>query len=312
MNKTELLNKAIFIGNRTGLVLKKHSPVIFAVAGSIGVVVSAIMACKATTKVHEITDEFKSNMNDVHTLAEQIKTNPDENSEITEETIKKATAMVYLKSGIKYAKLYAPSIGLGVLSLSSLLVANGILHKRNMAIAAAYTAVDKSFKEYRSRVIDKFGKEVDRELRFNLKETTVETTVVNDEGKEETVSSTVMTTDSKPSDYAKFFDESCAGWERDSEYNLMFLRHQEEYATQLLKTRGHLFLNEVYDLLDIERTRAGQVVGWIYDDKNPVGDNYVDFGIYDLNDERKRAFVNGCERSILLDFNVDGNILDLI
>lgn len=312
MNKTELLNKIVFYGNRTGLVLKKHSPVIFAVAGSIGVVVSAVMACKATTKVSEISTEFKASMDDIHTLAEQIKESPDEENGVTEDSLKKATAMVYIKSGMKYAKLYAPAVGLGILSLSSLLVANGILHKRNMAIAAAYTAVDKSFKEYRNRVIDKFGKEVDRELRFNLKEKTVETTVVNDDGQEETVTSTVVVPESDHSAYARFFDESCAGWEKDSEYNLMFLRHQQNYANDLLKAKGHLFLNEVYDLLDIQRTRAGQVVGWIYDEKNPVGDNYVDFGIYDLNNERKRAFVNGHERNILLDFNVDGNILDLI
>ena len=65
-------------------------------------------------------------------------------------------------------------------------------------------------------------------------------------------------------------------------------------------------------MLAIPRTKAGQVVGWIYDEKHPIGDNFVDFGIIDINDERKRAFMNGYERNILLDFNVDGNILDLI
>lgn len=62
-------------------------------------------------------------------------------------------------------------------------------------------------------------------------------------------------------------------------------------------------------MLGIARTNAGQVVGWIYCEKNPVGDNYVDFGIYNLQNE---GFVNGNERSILLDFNVDGIILDKI
>ena len=68
----------------------------------------------------------------------------------------------------------------------------------------------------------------------------------------------------------------------------------------------------MYDLLGIQRTSAGQVVGWIYDESNPIGDNYVDFGIYDLHDEAKRNFVNGYERTILLDFNVDGDILNMI
>ena len=92
----------------------------------------------------------------------------------------------------------------------------------------------------------------------------------------------------------------------------MYLRRQQEFANEMLRSKGHLFLNEVYDILGFPRTKAGQVVGWIYDEKNPVGDNYVDFGIYDITDERKRDFINGYERSILLDFNVDGNIWDLM
>ena len=92
----------------------------------------------------------------------------------------------------------------------------------------------------------------------------------------------------------------------------MFLKDQQRYANDILKSKGHLFLNEVYDMLSIPRTKAGQVVGWIYDEKHPVGDNFVDFGIYDIYNERARDFVNGYERTILLDFNVDGNILDMI
>ena len=65
-------------------------------------------------------------------------------------------------------------------------------------------------------------------------------------------------------------------------------------------------------MLGIPRTQAGQIVGWIYDEKHPIGDNKVDFGIYNTYNEANRNFVNGYERTILLDFNVDGNILDMI
>ena len=83
----------------------------------------------------------------------------------------------------------------------------------------------------------------------------------------------------------------------------------------MLRSRGHLFLNEVYDMLGYPRIKEGNIIGWIYDEKNPVGDNFVDFNIYPLNgivDQAKINFINGDERSILLDFNVDGPILDLI
>ena len=111
------------------------------------------------------------------------------------------------------------------------------------------------------------------------------------------------------SDYARFFDESCPAWEKDAEYNLMYLKKQQTYCNDLLKMKGHLFLNDVYDMLGIPKIKAGQVVGWIYDEKNPIGDNYVDFGLYK---ERNEDFINGFENVALLEFNVDGNILDRI
>lgn len=113
------------------------------------------------------------------------------------------------------------------------------------------------------------------------------------------------------SQYARFFDESCPGYNKDTELNLLFLKSQQAYANSLLKSRGHVFLNEVYDMLGFPRSKAGAVVGWIYKSENPTGDNYIDFGIFDGNDQ-SRSFVNGYERTILLDFNVDGNILELI
>ena len=91
----------------------------------------------------------------------------------------------------------------------------------------------------------------------------------------------------------------------------MFLRNQQQYANDKLRANGYLFLNEVYEMLGIQKTQAGQIVGWVYDDKNENGDNYVDFGMYDVNRSTCRDFVNGYERSILLDFNVDGSILNL-
>ena len=117
---------------------------------------------------------------------------------------------------------------------------------------------------------------------------------------------TEQKTEKTVSQYARFFDETCPSWSKNSEANLMFLKLQQQFANDMLKARGVLYLNEVYAMLGIPRTKAGQVVGWKYDLENPSGDNYVDFGIFD---EKNKSFVNGFERSILLDFNVDGIII---
>ena len=311
MKKTELMNNVSRSINRIRFKLKKHSPEILAVTGTIGVVTSAVMACKATTKLGAILEKTKTDMEVIRTAMEH----PEylEPEKYTEDDGKNDIRILYAKTGLNIIKLYAPSVILGGLSITAMLTSNNILRKRNIALAAAYTAVDKGFKEYRSRVVERFGEEMDRELRYNLKSKEIEETVVDEKGKEKTVKKTVNVVDpSTYSVYARFYDDGCNGWTKNPEDNLYFLKCQENYANDLLKTRGHLFLNEVYDMLGIPRTQAGQIVGWVYDEKNPVGDNFVDFGILDLYDEKKREFVNGYERTILLDFNVDGEIFKIL
>lgn len=312
MRKIAMLNKFNHSLNRAGLKLKKHSPEIMMVAGVVGTVASAVMACKATTKIDTILDEHKVKVDKIHDVVDEAKNGERDN--YTVEDGKKDLTIVYTQTGLKLVKLYAPAVIVGVASVTSIVAGHNVLRKRNIALAAAYTAVDKSFKEYRGRVVERFGKELDRELRYNIKAKEVEEIVVDENGKETVVKNTVDVVDPNTySEYAKFFDDGCTGWDKDADYNLMFLRKQQAHANDMLQAKGYLFLNEVYDMLGIPRTKAGQVVGWVYDEKHPVGDNFIDFGIYDgAYKEANRRFVNGYERTILLDFNVDGNILDLI
>lgn len=307
--KNKIFSKISTAFNKAVAKTKKHSPEILVITGIVGVVASAVIACKATTKVDDILDEAKQSIDKVHKCA-----NDETLSEkYTPEDSKKDLAIIYVQTGIKFIKLYAPSVILGALSIASIVQSNRILRKRNVALAAAYTAVDKGFKEYRSRVVEKFGEDTDKELRYNIKAKILDVISKDENGNEVKTEKEVKVGDPNVySDYARFFDESCEGWEKDGEYNLYFLKAREAYANDLLRSRGYLFLNEVYDMLGIPRTRAGQIVGWVYDEDNPLGDNYVDFGIYDINREKAIDFVNGYERVILLDFNVDGNILDRI
>lgn len=309
---TAFINTATKAVYRLGFKLKKYSPEILAVAGTVGVVASTVVACKATTKAGEVLDEAKDKVDQVHTVLDNDSIADDVYSQ---EDANKDMAIVYVQTGVKLFKLYAPAVALGALSIGCMLTSNNILRKRNVALAAAYATVDKGFKDYRNRVVDRFGETVDRELKYGLKAKKITETVIDEEtGKEKKIKKTIDVVEGLDgySDYARFFDEASINWEKDAELNLMFLRSEQNYANDLLRARGHLFLNEVYDRLGIPRTKAGQVVGWVYDEKNPVGDNFVDFGIYDAHRETNRDFVNGYERVILLDFNVDGNIWDLI
>lgn len=310
MTKVQFINGVTRAFHKAKFGVIKHSPEILVVTGVVGVVASAVMACKATTKVNDILDDTHKSLDKIHFALE----NPDMlRGEYTEEDSKKDTAIVYAQTGLKFTKLYGPAVLLGAASIGCILGSHNIMRKRNIAIAAAYATVDQGFKDYRGRVIERFGKELDQELRYDIKAKEIEETVVNEDGTEQTVTKTVNAIEPKTySGYARCFDETCSGWVRNAEDNLFFLLQQQNWLNEKLQRQGYLFLNDMYKALGMQVTAAGQQVGWIYDEKNPVGDNYVDFGIHDLHDESKRLFVNGYEKAIWIDPNVDGYILDLM
>ncbi len=301
MKANKIMSKVSGTLNKVGFSLKKHSPEILVAAGVVGTVVSTVMACRATTKIDTILDETKEQLDKIHEYSE----NPDMAEKYNAEDAKKDTVVVYAYAGVKLAKLYAPAVGLGILSLGSILASNNILRKRNAALAAAYVVVDRSFKEYRDRVVERFGEEVDHQLRYNIKATEVEETVIDEKGKEKKVKKTIEVADPNASEYVKYFTKSNPYWENNPEYVEMFLRSQQNYANDKLKATGHLTLNDVYDMLGFHDSKAGMVVGWIYDLDHPNGDNYVEFDVkkVHLPDEQ-----GGYEEAYAIDFNVDGNI----
>lgn len=307
--KTEIANRTTRALNRVLFKFKKHSPEILVVTGTVGVIASTVMVCKATDKSRDILNETKQKLDAIR----EVKEDHVNDGKYSEEDYKKAKTLTYVHASAELVKLYSLPVTIGVASIACILTSHNIMRKRNVALAAAYATVDRSFKDYRSRVIDRFGEALDRELKHNIKTQEIEEIVVDENGEETVVKKSVDVVDpTTVSEYARFYDDGCKGWEKNPEYNLMFLKQVENWANEKLKSRGYLYLNEVYEMLGIPQTRAGHEVGWIYDEKHPVGDNFVDFGIYDLYNERKRAFVNGYERVILLDFNVDGPISELL
>ena len=311
--KTEIVNKVSRSLHKVGFKLKKHSPEILVVAGVAGIVTSTVMACKATTKVNDIVDEAKETIDKIHdSVNKGLHTSDGE--EYTEEVANKDLTIVYVQTGWKFVKLYGPAVALGIVSVGCMIGSNRILSKRNVALAAAFKAVDTSFKEYRGRLIDRFGKDLHRELRFGIKAKEVEETVVDENGNETTVTKTVETIDPNTvhSLYSVVWCEGSNGWTKNAELNKVFLIQQQNYANDKLKMNGILTLNEVYDMVGAPRTAYGQIAGWVWTEDSTIGDNFVDFGIFDIHNEKACDFVNLREKSIVLDFNCIGNILEYI
>lgn len=278
---------------RNSLLVQKASPELLLAAGVVGMVGSTVLACRATLKMDTMLEEAKDKLNTAKTL---------DHPEYSEKDRSRDISLIYFQSGVKVVRMYLPAIVVGGISIYALTSSHRILTKRNAALTAAYGALEKGFREYRARVVEKYGEEEDRDFRYG----TEKVQIVDDDGKKKTV---VRVGPGIPSIYARFFDPVSPSWSREPEYNRIFLSCQQNYCNDLLKSRGHVFLNEVYDMLGLPRSKAGAVVGWLLS-KNGETDNFVNFGVFDDERQITRDFVNGREGAILLDFNVDGVIYD--
>lgn len=281
--------------------LRRHGPSIMTYVGVGGFVATIGLAIRATTKADLVAPKIR----------EQIKDVKDENQMAETMTPKEASerlARAYFDAGKQFGIIYGPTLAVGTASIVLVLGGHGMMVKRQAQMAAVYAALDKSYRAYRARVRQEVGPEKEDELYRRPKMRALDEIELAAAG-EGSQTQMIDLSDVLPSPYAKYFDPTSRNWTKEAEYNLIFLRAQELWANDRLRMYGYLFLNEVYDALDLERTQAGQIVGWRLDsDPDYNGDGFVSFGLGDIYDENARAFINGLENIAMLDFNVDGVI----
>ena len=290
--------------------IKKNSPEILLGAGIVGFVGTVVLACRATCRADEVLEFHRKKIKDIEDAKEIADADPEGEMSYDVEIYRQDKAIRYLKTTGNLAKLYAPTVAVGALSLACILTSRNIMQKRYLGVVAAYNGLSAAFEEYRKRVRDEYGEGLDKHFRYG---TTYEELPVYDEnGKktkekeqvENTETGMVMQTD----DSCRFFDSSNPNWDKNPAFSMMWLRGQQNILNDILHTRGHVFLNEVYDALGFPHTPQGAVLGWI----DGEGDNCIDFGLYDQNKENVRRFVNGVDNVIMLEFNHDGVIWDKI
>lgn len=309
MNLAVIKSSAVKLLGNKALAIQAHSPEILLAAGLTGVVASTVLACRATLKVDQVLEAHRATIEHIDNFVELASVGAVKN-EYTDQDRKQDLTVVYIQTAQQVAKLYAPAVIVGVASISCILGAHNILKARNLAVMAAYKTLDEGFKAYRNRVAEAYGEDKEYMLRHGLQVEQVIETEIGKDGKAKKVKSTkmVLADPTMPSIYARFFDEGSTQWSPTPMYNLLFLRNQQDYFNDMLRVRGHVFLNEIYDALGLERSHAGQIVGWVVGH----GDSFIDFGLYDGTKPRHPDFVNGKEPNVLLDFNVDGVVYDMI
>ena len=278
------------LAGRAGLVLSKHAPTILTAAGTAGFIGTTILASKATLKVEETIAEETALLVKVHEAHEAGKL---EDKDALHDKV-----VLYTRMTTKLAKLYAPALILGAASIVSLATGHGIMLKRNASLAAAYAAVDQAFKTYKKKVESKFGKDAVIDALVS--------TADEDLTKNELTMEAIAAVDGV-SPYGVIFDETNNNWSADEDLSMLHLKCQQQYANDILQTRGHIFLNEVYKMLGFPHTPAGAVTGWVKGN----GDDFVDFnileGTFEGEDEKGRTVTKWA-----LDFNVDGVMYDKI
>lgn len=306
MNIGKSLKAVAPIGLRGIQILRSKLPTILVGTGIIAGISSGVLAVKRSPRCEAVKKQFDESVEKANYCLEKKEVEMEDGSVITYDDgyFRKDLRIIYARKYYGYLKVYAPSFVLGAVSIGSILWSHGIMLKRNAALAATVATVSDAFNRYRKNVKDEFGNEVDYRMRHGLvcekekiKEKDPET------GKEKTVTKEKYVRKSDRSDYARCFDESCRGWTKDPSTNRVNLMGYQAWANQRLRSRGFVFLNEIYELFDIAPTLAGSEMGWVYthnDEDNIYGDNFIDFGF-----DKDGYFMSGQERSVWLDFNVD-------
>lgn len=303
--------------------IERNKPEILMGIGLAASVASSIFAYRAAKKV-----EKAKNIIDIGEEAiEEVKEGKDEvfgpngfDNEEQEQKMRDKFKYEYKKQMIL---AFGPAVLFEIGAIGCLCYSQKILRERNAALGAALALSAKTFAAYRERVKEKIGVEAEENLYYGRQEKTIE--VVDEKGKKKKEKVVVTNPNNSFSPYGRVFDETSTQWTPDPEYNKMFLKSQQEYCNTVLRTKGYLYLNDVYKALGFKETKEGQVAGWIYNEKSPNGDNYVDFGMYDINvdgyhddrtndtiAEERIAFINGITPRTFLDFNVDGNIWEKV
>lgn len=281
---------------------KRHAPLILFGIGVVGVVAASVMACRATLKIESVLDDADAKIAEAKTLHKI------EEGDRNNEAYNKAVAKIYFKAGLKIAGMYAPAVLLTAVSIGALTGSHVMLTNRYANAAAAYTALDKGFRAYRSRVVEKLGADQDLEFRHGFEE--IEIVEEAADGSGPIVKTIRRAPQGKPSIYAEWFEEGSRMWKDENALNYVFLKSQQEHWNWKLQHDGYVILNDVYYALGIPRRDFGYVVGWTKDaHEKGTGDGYIDFGVFDAKTEGAKAFMNGWNKSVLIDPNVDGDIL---
>lgn len=197
------------------LYLKRHSPMLLTCIGAIGVIATTVSAIKATPKAIDILDSATNEKGD----------------ELTKFEIVQLVGPTYL-----------PTIAFGLSTIACIFGANALNQKQQATLASAYALLNRSYRDYRKKVIDLYGTDGDEHIQNEI---------VKDKFEDIDITATGDNLIFYFEPYGKFFERTMAQVQ-DAEYQI-----NRQFALE-----GEASLSDFFEYLGLPRTDAGEALGW--------------------------------------------------
>lgn len=299
--------------------VKFRSPELLIGAGVVGLVGAAVVAVRRGVRWHSAAKA--EILHDLETIKKA-----EGSPEYSREERVRDYAQVIGKGVWSFTQIYGPSIAVGAASVVSVLAGTGILRGRLAAVTSAAATAQAALDRYRQRVREKLGADADYEFAYEV--SAKKAKIKHEDGTKETQVTYHLVPSSgewmSASPYSRLWDESALEWSPNRELQYLTLRSLENHFNRELDVRGVVFLNDVYKALGLPMSKDAALVGWIKDYSKPnmaklaaelgrvPGDGVISFGVFENESPSARAYLSGDDDRVVLDFNVDGVIYDLI
>ena len=282
--------------------IKKNSPEILVGAG---------IATLIGSLVYTVIGTLDTGVDVTNAVCELDEVENDDS--LMEEERRKKKHGIYIHAGLNIARNYAPAVTLAMASAGCLIGSNAIMRRRAFSLAAAYSALDATFSDYRTRVIDEYGDEVDKKMRYGLTTKEVEVEQVDEEtGEVVKTKATVTEGDESATTvwYKRQYELSDGtvivnpNWQPNKDLNATFVLAQIAWFNGRLSRGEHVWQDDIYKELGIPvdgYRQEAHVLGWTPDKS---GEKYIKCRLY--NKEESGDFISNDDGDILLAFNPDG------
>lgn len=249
--------------NKTRLFLNKHSSTILTFVGAAGVVVTSVLAVKATPKALELIEEEKNRQNS-NLLSDAIANDWDCYSPVSKLKPLEVVKVAW--------KPYIPAAITGISTIACIFGANYLSTRTQASLMSAYALLDRSYKEYRNRTKELYPEEAATFEREMIK-SKFDPEMELDEGKE------------------LFWDFQAM---RYFQSTMEEVQNAEYLLNKKLAMDGYACLNDFYEILGEKPVPYGYQLGWstTKSDKS-YGDNALKF------DYDKAEIADGLECNII-------------